>query len=137
MQHPKYSSITCQKQYIIAVNVIKSLFYYTILTISALPVVCDVDFIVITGSVFRSVNNNPIVNSGISLFRRSLYRGFAPYILLQLLLGKRLLIVIPGILFYRRSLYRGFAPYILLQLLLGKRFVDRYTRNIVKPKPTV
>ena len=76
MQHPEYSSITGQKQFLIAVNVIKSLFYYTILTILALPVVCDVDFIVITGNILRSVNDNPIVKPGISLYRRSSYLDF-------------------------------------------------------------
>ena len=75
-------TITCQKQFVIAVNVIKSLFYYTILTILALPVVCDRDFIVITENILRSVNDNPIVRPGISLYRRSLYRSFAPFNLL-------------------------------------------------------
>ena len=82
MQRPGYYSITCQKQFVIAVNVIKSLFYYTISTILALPVVCDVDFIVITGNILRSVNDIPIVKLGISLYRRSLYQGSAPHILL-------------------------------------------------------
>ena len=40
---------------------------------------------------------------------RYVYRGSAPYmyILLQLLLGKRMLIVIPGIPLYRRLLNQG------------------------------
>ena len=37
------------------------LFYIDLLTILALPVVCDVDFIVIKGNILRSVNGNPIV----------------------------------------------------------------------------
>ena len=70
-------------------------------------VVCDIDFIVITGNILRSVNDIPIVKPGISLYRRSLYRGSAPYILLQLLLGKQMLIIILGISVYRsRSLNR-------------------------------
>ena len=82
MQHPEYSSITGQKQFVIAVNVIKGLFYHTILTILALSLVYAVDFIVITGNILRSVNDNPIVKPGISLYRRSLYRGSDLYILL-------------------------------------------------------
>ena len=35
--------------------------------------VCDIDFIVITGNILRSVNDIPIVKPGISLYRRSLY----------------------------------------------------------------
>ena len=62
MQHPEYASITCQKQFVIAVNVIKSLFYYTILTILALPVVCDVYFIVITGNILQSATTIPSLN---------------------------------------------------------------------------
>ena len=37
----------------------KSLFYYTILTKLALPVVGDIDFIVITGNILRSVDDIP------------------------------------------------------------------------------
>ena len=48
----------------------------------ALPVVSVIDFIVINGNDLRSVNDIPIVKPGISLYRRSLYRGSAPYILL-------------------------------------------------------
>ena len=77
MQHPEYSSIlTCQKQFVIVVNVIKHLFYYTILTILGLRVVCDVDFIIITRNILRLLNNTPIVKPGISLYQRSLYMGF-------------------------------------------------------------
>ena len=47
------------------------------LTILALYVVSDIDFIVVTGNILRSVNNIPIVKPGISLYRSS-----APYILL-------------------------------------------------------
>ena len=50
----------------------KSLFWYTILVFH---VVCDIDFI-ITGNILRSVNAIPIVKPKISLYRRSLYRGF-------------------------------------------------------------
>ena len=57
----------------------KSFFCYTIL---ALPVVCDIDFIVITQNILRSVKDIPIVKPEISLYRRSLYRGSSPYILL-------------------------------------------------------
>ena len=39
-----------------------------ILTIFALPVVFDLDFIVITGNILQLVNGNPIVKLGISLY---------------------------------------------------------------------
>ena len=55
---------------------------YTVLTVLALLVVCDVDSIVITRSILCSVNDSPIVKPGVSLYRRSLYRGSAQYILL-------------------------------------------------------
>ena len=38
---------------IIALKCNKSLFCYTILTVLAFPVVCDIDFIVITGNSLR------------------------------------------------------------------------------------
>ena len=66
---------------IIVLKCSKSLSYYTILTILAFPVVCDIDFIVITGDILRSDNDISIVKPGISFYRRSLYRGSAPYIL--------------------------------------------------------
>ena len=68
-----------EKLMTIIVNCNESLFCYTIL---AFPVVCDIDFIVITGNILRSVNDIPIIKPGISLYRRSLNRGSAPYILL-------------------------------------------------------
>ena len=68
--------------------------------------VCDIDFIVITGNILLSVNDISIVKPGISI-----YRGSAPYILLQLLVGKRMLIVIPGITLYRRLLNRASTAY--------------------------
>ena len=43
-------------------------FFFVIL---AFPVVCDIDFIVITGNILRSVNDIPIVKPGISLYRGS------------------------------------------------------------------
>ena len=67
-----------------------------------------IDFIVILiGNILRSVNDIPIVKPGISLYQRLLYRGSAPYISLQLLLGKRIWIVIPGKSLYRRLLNWG------------------------------
>ena len=59
------------------------------------------------GMILRSVRQKLIVISGISLYRRSLYRGSVPYILLQLLPGHSIFIAIPGISLYRGSLYRG------------------------------
>ena len=41
--------------------------------------VCNVDFIVITGNILRSVNDNSIVKPGISLYRRSLKQGSTVY----------------------------------------------------------
>ena len=35
--------------------------------------VCDIDFIVITRNILRSVNDIPIVKPGISLYRKSLH----------------------------------------------------------------
>ena len=35
--------------------------------------VCDIDFIVITRNILRSVNDIPIVKPGISLYRTSLH----------------------------------------------------------------
>lgn len=65
------------------------------------------DFIVITWNILQPVNDNLIIKPGISLYWRSLYRDSAPYILLWLLLGKRMLIVIPRILLDQRPLNRG------------------------------
>ena len=104
VQHLEYSSIICQKQFVIALNVIKSLFYYTILTILALPVVCNVDFIVITGNILRSINDNPIVKPG------------------------RNIVSIPKIVI------SGFCPTHFTLTFAGQTIVDRYTGNIVKPK---
>ena len=61
------------KQFAIAVTVLKkSLFsYYTILIILALPVVSDVDFIVIAGNILSSVNDTQIVKPGILLYQGS------------------------------------------------------------------
>ena len=42
--------------------------------------VCHIDFIVIPGTILRSGNKIPIVKLGISLNRRSLNWGSAPYI---------------------------------------------------------
>ena len=72
-----------------------------------LPVVSDIDFIIITGNILHSFNDIPIIKPGISLYWRLLYRDSAPNILLSLLLGKQLLIFIPGILLYQRSLNQG------------------------------
>ena len=47
--------------------------------------VCHIDFIVILGKILCSGNKIPIIKPGISLNRRSLIWGSAPYILLQLL----------------------------------------------------
>ena len=57
----------------------KNLICYTVLSF---PAVCNIDFIIIAGNILRSVNIIPIVKPGISLYRRSLYLGSAPYILL-------------------------------------------------------
>ena len=75
MQHPEYSSknrnadgnyCSCNK----------SLFYYTILIF---PVVCDIDFIVITGNILRSVNEIPIViYTGNIVIRKIVIPGFCP-----------------------------------------------------------
>ena len=59
--------------------------------------VCHIDFIVIPGKILSSGNKIPIVKPGISLNRRLLNQGSAPYILLKLSPGKRMFIVIPGI----------------------------------------
>ena len=91
---------------IVNVNVVKVCFVIQKLVF---PVVCDVDFIIITRNTLRSVNDIPIIKLGISFYQKSLYRCSSQYILLQLLLGKRILIVIPGISLYRRSLNRGSA----------------------------
>ena len=40
-----------------------------------------------SGKILRSVRQKLIVISGIPLYRRSLYRGFVAYILMQLLPG--------------------------------------------------
>ena len=69
--------------------------------------VCRYCNIVILGKILRSVRQKLIVISGISLYRRSLYRGSVPYNLLQLLLGHSIFIVIPGISLYQGSLYWG------------------------------
>ena len=67
----------CQKHFVIN----KSSICYTV--ILAFPVVCDIDFImIITGNILHSANDIPIVRPGILWYRKSLYRGSAPYILL-------------------------------------------------------
>ena len=57
-----------KKIVIIVLKCNKSLFCYATLTILTFPVVCDIDFIVITGNILRSVNDIPIVKTGISLY---------------------------------------------------------------------
>jgi len=59
--------------------------------------VCWYYNIVISGKILRSVRQKLIAISGISLYRRSLYRGSVPYILLRRLPGHSIFIVIPGI----------------------------------------
>ena len=72
--------------------------------------VCDIDFIVINENILRSVNDIPIVTTGSIVIPKNVipvFCGSAPYILLELLLGKRMLIVIPGISLNGISLNRG------------------------------
>ena len=99
-------------------------------TILAFPVVCDIDFIVITGNILRSVNDIPIVKSGISLYRRSLYRGSAPYTLLYLLLGKRMLIIKPGI---SKIVKPGFHCTLLLRRWFNVLSTSRLTQTTNSP----
>ena len=83
LEHTRTShdySVLTETLMIIIVNVTKVCF--VIQYQHFLSVVCDIDFIVITGNILPSVNDIPIVKPGISLYRRSLYRGSAPYILL-------------------------------------------------------
>ena len=55
--------------------------------------VCDIDFIVITGNILCSVNDIPIVKPGILLYQRSLYWGSAPYIFESKLTKKPILVL--------------------------------------------
>ena len=71
-----------------------------------------------------SVNNVPIITLGISLYRRLLYRGSAPYIFTVTIVDRYTEnIVIPKIVI------PGFCP-----IHFTLTIVDRYTGNIVIPK---
>ena len=71
VQHLEYSSMSLKHVKTVfncCFKCNKILFYYTILTTIALPVVWDIDFNVISKNILRSVNDIPIVKPGISLY---------------------------------------------------------------------
>ena len=81
----------------------------------AFLVVNHIDFIVIPGKILRSGHKIPIVKPGISLTRRSLNWGCAPYILLYLFRGTNVYrytgnIVKPKIVKPGVPLYLAFSP---------------------------
>ena len=103
----------------------KSLFYYTILTIYALPVVSDIDFIAITGNICARSTIFPSLKAGNIVISKIVITGFCPIHFTITFAGQRLLIVIPGISLYRRSLIRGSTVivndglFFLLQYFIG------------------
>ena len=71
-------------------------------------VLCADTVIYISGKILRSVRQKLIVISGISIYRRSLYRGSVPYILLQLLPGQKHIYRYTGDIVISRIIVSGY-----------------------------